>query len=201
MEIIKLDSSQKKRASDILAAAFFEYPMFTFYFPDPKRRARCLPLYLGDVLKCALRYGEAYVTPDVSGVIFFLPPGHTKISQWEYIQNGFLRAPFLLGRRYYKRSMECEAFVGDTHEQIMNGRPHYYLWGLVADPGRQRKGVGSALMEPLIAKSDAERMPIYLETHEENNVAYYQRKGFNLVRTDSIPKYGLKIWCMLREPA
>ena len=37
MEIIKLDPRKKKRASKVVAAAFFDYPLFTFYFPDPKK--------------------------------------------------------------------------------------------------------------------------------------------------------------------
>ena len=53
------------------------------------------------------------------GVIFTLPPGHTKITQNEYIQNGFLLTPLLLGLRDYQRSQECEKFVADTHENIM----------------------------------------------------------------------------------
>ena len=70
MEIIKLDPRQLKRASDVLAASFFDYPMFTFYFPDPKRRIRYLPWYFRNVLNSALRYGEVYTTPEISGVIF-----------------------------------------------------------------------------------------------------------------------------------
>lgn len=74
------------------------------------------------------------------------------------------------------------------------------LWGIVVDPGHQRKGIGTTLLESLISKADTEKKPIYLETHNEKNVAYYQRMGFDLVHTGSIPKYDLKIWCMVREP-
>ena len=200
MEIVKLDPRKKKKATDILAAAFFDYPMFTLYFPDRSRRTRVLPWYLGKVLNCALRYGEVYTTPEVSGVIFTLPPGHTKISEWEYIQNGFLPAPLVLGSRDFARSQECEAFVGNMHEKLMNGRPHYYLWGLVVDPAQKQKGIGTALLRPVIEKADAEKMPIYLETHDERNVNYYQRMDFKLVCTDKIPKYEVPIWCMVREP-
>ncbi|MHC1773749.1 MAG: GNAT family N-acetyltransferase [Flexilinea sp.] len=200
MEIIKLDPRQKKRASEVVSAAFFDYPMFTFYFPDPKKRAWILPWYLENVLNCALRYGDVYTTAEISGVIFTLPPGHTKISQSEYIQNGFLLTPLLLGFRDYVRSQECEKFVADTHEKIMDDRPHYYLWGLTVDPGQKRKGIGTALLRPVIEKADVEKKPIYLETHDEKNVAYYQRMGFSLVRKDMFPKFDLAIWCMLREP-
>ena len=75
MEIIKLDPNQKGKASQVLSAAFFDYPMFTFYFPDPKKRSRNLGWYLGNVLNCALRYGDVYTTPEISGVAFTLPAG------------------------------------------------------------------------------------------------------------------------------
>jgi hypothetical protein len=55
-------------------------------------------------------------------------------------------------------------------------------------------------MRPLLTQTNAQKMPIYLETHDEKNVRYYQRHGFNLLRTTCIPKHGLPIWCMLREP-
>lgn len=201
MEIIILDPHQVKRASEVLAASFFDYPMFTFYFPDPKRRTRYLPWYFRNVLNCALRYGEVYTNPEISGVIFTLPPGHTKITLWEYIQNGFLLTPFLLGFRNYKQSMECEDFVGDTQERLMQGRPHFYLWGLAVEPGQKARGIGMALMQPVLAKADAQKMPLYLETHDESNVGYYQKYGFGLIHAVEIPKYKLPIWCMLREPA
>lgn len=40
---------------------------------------------------------------------------------------------FVMGYRNYIKSDECENFVANTQERLMNGRDHYYLWGLVAD--------------------------------------------------------------------
>jgi len=200
MEMVTLDPRRKREAAQVLASAFFEYPMFTFYFPNPRKRARYLPWYLENVLNCALRYGEVFTDAELSGVIFYLPPGHTKLSLWEYTINGFLLTPIFLGLRDYVRSMDCEAFVDKIHEKVMQGRPHYYLWGLAVDPARKRKGVGTALMKHFMEIADAAEKPIYLETHDENNVVYYQRKGFDLVCTKMIPKYNLQIWCMVREP-
>ena len=200
MEIIHLDSSQIHQASIVLSASFFNYPMFSFYFPDPERRACYLPRYFQHILNCALRYGEVYTTAEISGVIFTLPPGHTKISIWEYIQNGFLLTPFMLGFRNYKQSMDCERFVGSTQDKLMENQPHYYLWGLAVDPNQKATGIGTALMVPVLAKADAQKLPVYLETHDETNVRYYQKHGFDLIHTTRIPKYELPIWCMLRKP-
>lgn len=200
MDVVRLDPRQLKQASDVLAAAFFNYPMFVFYFPNAKLRAHHLSWYLRNVLRTALRYGEVYTTPEITGVIFTLPPGHTMISLWEYVQNGFFVTPFVLGLRHYIQSMACEDFVADTQEKLMNNRVHYYLWGLAVAPGQQGKGIGTALMQPVLAKANAEKIPIYLETHEEKNIHYYQRYGFDLINMARIPRYDLPIWCMLREP-
>jgi len=200
MEVIQMKPEMKKSAARVVAAAFYNYPSLSFYFPDPKKRMRRLVWYMEKVLNCALIYGEVLVTRDVSGVLFVLPPGHTKLTQWEFIQNGFLPLPFVMGLANYLKSDKCEKFIADTQSKLLNGREHYYLWGLAADPAKQRTGAGTALLELLIAKADSENMPIYLETHKEQNVAYYERTGFKLIHTDTIPGHGLDFWCMLREP-
>jgi GNAT superfamily N-acetyltransferase len=82
----------------------------------------------------------------------------------------------------------------------MNGREHYYLWGLVVDPAHKQQGIGTALLKPVVEKADTEKKPIYLETHDEKNVNYYQRLDFHLVRTAMIPISPVPIWCMMREP-
>jgi ribosomal protein S18 acetylase RimI-like enzyme len=199
MKIIKLEKDQRKRAAEVVAAALYDYPMMAHYFPDLRKRERRLRWYMGNVLNSAMRYGEVFVTSDITGVMFILPPGHTRLTTREYIKSGFLLTPIVIGYRNYKLSDECERFVGDTHEQLMNGRDHYYLWGIVADPKKQRKGIGSTLIKILTDKADAENMPIYLETHDKNNIAYYERFGFKLIHTDTIPGHGLDIWCMLRD--
>ena len=199
MEITKLEAKQRRRAGEVATSAFFDYPMMRHYFPNSKTRKRKLRWYLEQTLRCAVRFGEVWVTPDCCGVLFVLPPGHTRLTDKEFIQNGFLFVPFVMGLGNYKRSNECEAFVADTQERLLGGRAHYYLWGLVTDPQAQRKGVGSALLKKLTARADAEKLPIYLETHAQSNVAYYERFGFQLIHTDTIPKHGLALWCMLRE--
>lgn len=200
MKIIKLDPYHMRDASKVLSMSFFDYPMFTFYFPNRKRRARFLPWYFRNILNCAMSYGDVYTTPGITGVCFTLPPGHTELSLREYILNGFLPTPFVMGLRNYKRSMECERFVASAQKRLMEGRPHCYLWGLAVDPGQQAKGIGAALMEPVLRKAGDEKFPVYLETHDERNVSYYQKHNFNLIDTLSIPKYALPFWCMVWEP-
>ncbi len=199
MEISNLHPDQIKKASEVLASSFFNYPMFTFYFPNENKRKKYLPWYFSNILKTAYRFGEIYTTEDISGVLFTLPPTHNHISLSEYVQTGFLLTPLVLGLRNYKRSMECEQFVDETREKIMKNRPHYYLWGVAVDPKQMRKGIGSTLLNFIFEKATKEEKPIYLETHDKKNVPYYQKHNFNLVLSAHIPKHDLPFWCMVRE--
>jgi ribosomal protein S18 acetylase RimI-like enzyme len=200
MEIVKLAPAQKEKAITVVSAAFFDYPEFIHYFPDPNRRRHCLPWYLGKVINTALEYGEVYTNDEISGVAFILPPGHTRISQLEYMHCGFLPAPFVLGLRNFIRSQNGEDYIGNVHEATMGGRPHYYLWGLAVDPFQKRKGIGTALLKPLLQKADADQKPVYLETHDEKNVAYYQQFGFELASKSIVPQFNIPVWAMVREP-
>ena len=56
--------------------------------------------------------------------------------------------------------------------------PHYYLFAIGADPAQQGRGVGAALMAPMLARCDAERVPAYLESSNPANLTFYRRHGF-----------------------
>jgi ribosomal protein S18 acetylase RimI-like enzyme len=200
MDIVSLKPEQKKRAAQVVANAFFNYPSLIYYFPDIKRRTHWLPWYMERVLNSAITFGEVLVTEDVSGVLFFLPPSRTRLSDWDFVKCGFLASPLVVGLRRYPYVNECEQYLADTQEKLLTGRPHYYLWGLAVDPFRQRTGSGKALLEVFMKKADLEHLPVYLETHRFENVAYYEKQGFKLIHTDAVPKHELEFWCLLREP-
>ncbi|NLI54543.1 MAG: GNAT family N-acetyltransferase [Clostridiales bacterium] len=151
-------------------------------------------------MKSAMRYGEVLSTEDLSGVLFLLPPGHTRLTDWDYVTSGFIAAPLITGLKQYAFVNACETFLADTQERLLQGRPHYYLWGLAVDPAKQRGGSGTALLKTLFEKTDREGLPIYLETHRFENVAYYEQRGFHLIHTGTMPGDDLPFWCMLREP-
>ena len=200
MDIIPLRPSQRKRAAETVAAAFYDYPSLMYYFPDPKRRTRWLPWYMGGVLNCALLFGQVWTTADVSGVLFALPPGRTRLTDADYVKGGLLAAPLAVGLRRYPRVSACEACLADTQERLLEGRAHYYLWGLAVEPGQQRTGAGTALLSAFFRKTDAEGLPVYLETHRESNVPYYEARGFKLLGRETVPEHSQDFWCLLREP-
>jgi ribosomal protein S18 acetylase RimI-like enzyme len=78
-------------------------------------------------------------------------------------------------------------------------RSHWYLFILGTEPAAQGQGLGSALLAQALARVDADRMPTYLESSNEGNLAWYGRHGFEVTSEVVIPG-GPRIWPMWREP-
>lgn len=77
---------------------------------------------------------------------------------------------------------------------------HYYLFMLGVDPGHQGRGHGGTLLRALSGAADAGRDTAYLETDVPENVALYERHGFQVVRTMRLPhQRNLRMWFMLRN--
>lgn len=200
MDMLRLKPSQKKSAARVFARSFFDYPMMTFNWPDPDRRARYFEWYWGCALNYGFRYGEIYTTPDIAGISIWLPPGQTHITTWRYLRSGYLPLPFAMGtRQFFTRAMKNDDFVLKIHSQTMPG-PHWYLWAIAVDPDQQNRGIGTRLVQPGLARAEAQHLPCYLETHDSQNIPFYQKHGFEMVRTELVPGTDLRFWCFVRPP-
>jgi ribosomal protein S18 acetylase RimI-like enzyme len=124
-----------------------------------------------------------------------VPPG-----KWElgfFTQLGLvpsmLRA-FGWGRA--RRSLNCINHAQRHHPK----HEHFYLSVLGVDPSFQGRGLGKALMQPVLERCDAQSIPAFLETESENNVRLYKGRGFELTLTEPMPGGGPLIYYMSRTP-
>ena len=101
----------------------------------------------------------------------------------------------VLGRRTHA-ALELVRLVESRHPKA----PHYYLGGLGTDPEWQGKGLASAVLSPVLEICDREKLPAYLESSKENNVAFYRRHGFEVIDVLSVPDSTVRLWLMWREP-
>jgi ribosomal protein S18 acetylase RimI-like enzyme len=200
-EPLLLSKQQLPEARAVLARAFQDDPLMAFITPDPLRRARLLPGFFETTLRYCLRYGAVYTTPQLEGVACWLPPGNTTPKPWGILSSGIHVSPFLLGLGGLRRIALSEGYAVRLHAQLARGR-HWYLWVLGVDPARQRKGVGSALVEVVLRQADDEGLPCYLETQNPRNLDFYRRFGFQVASQGAIPGgAGLQIWALLRAAA
>jgi ribosomal protein S18 acetylase RimI-like enzyme len=159
-----------------------------------------MPWYLGSAARYCLPCGEVYATEGVDGVAAWLPPGKTRLTNyWHMLRSGMLLAPLKARPAEFSRLMALRAYTEAAHERLAPER-HWYLFVLGTAPERQGQGIGGALMSPVLARADAEKMPCYLETQYERNLSFYERHGFEVVETGSVPDHGPRFWSMLRKP-
>jgi ribosomal protein S18 acetylase RimI-like enzyme len=88
-----------------------------------------------------------------------------------------------------------------TAERVHPREPHYYLAVLGTEPAAQGKGVGSALLQPILERCDEEGTGAYLESSKESNIAFYARHGFEVMSELKLGRgRGPSIWPMWRNP-
>jgi ribosomal protein S18 acetylase RimI-like enzyme len=89
--------------------------------------------------------------------------------------------------------------VESLRAEAMPGQ-HWYLAGIGVDPSAQRRGIGTALLEPGLAAAARSGLPAVLLTNNEANLSFYERHGFRVVRKDETPKGGPQAWAMVKAP-
>jgi GNAT superfamily N-acetyltransferase len=196
----RLAAQQLAEAGAMLGRAFFDDPMMAYIMPDDAKRPKPLTWFMTASARYAQRYGEVYTTEgQPEGAACWLPPGEHKVSPLRMVQVGLLAAPFRMGITSFRRFLTVVNHVEHLHDRDMAER-HWYLMVLGVDPPRQGRGVGGTLIQPILARADAEHLPCYLETMKPRNVPFYERHGFQVLVEDDIPKGGPHFWTMKRPP-
>ncbi len=198
---ILLDAPPSRLLAEAMSRAFHHDPAWTYLIPDEARRLRLLPSFFNIVLRYSQRYGELYTTESCTGAACWLPPGNTNPLLRRLIRIGIhdARLGIDLGWSGFRRYMAMEACSAAVHQRSVTG-DHWYLWMLGVDPAHQQQGVGGMLIQPVLERADNDELPCYLETSNEQNIAFYHKHGFTVVREGAVPKSNVHVWAMVRKP-
>ena len=144
-----------------------------------------------------LRHDHVYVAGDgrVPGAALWSPPGHWKVSAGQIVRWSprFLK---MYGRRFLPN---LKVLLGPRG--LHPTEPHYYLEFVGVHPQHQGKGLGRALIEPVVELADREGVGMYLENSKEKNLAFYGRHGFQVRAHTHLPgRNGPPAWLMWRDP-
>jgi ribosomal protein S18 acetylase RimI-like enzyme len=178
-----------------LARTFFDDPVTSHIFRNVARRDAALRTYFGTQMRADyLPFGGCYTTEGYAGSAIWAPAGkplHTGLG-------GILTMLPVLP--YVATTLVTTLRMLNTLESSHPHEPHWYLASLGTAVEQQGKGVGSALMRPVLAHCDAEGLPCYLESSKERNVPFYRRHGFEVTKEVRLPGDGPTMWAMWREP-
>lgn len=197
--IIRLQHPVSSTVAQMMLRAYADDPLMEYVMPSSRRSGRLALWFLKTALEYGVLYGEVYAAGDLSGIAIWLPPHHREMGLWGLFRTGMLFAPFRLGRNAFGRLLNVVEFTHEVHRELFD-TPHWYLFELAVDPGRQRTGIGGALIAPVLARADIEGIACYVETFTEQAKRFYQRNGFAAVRIEKPPKGGPECTFMIREP-
>lgn len=164
------------RVAAVLARAFQDDPMWRWALGrdgTEERRAR-LDRFFGGIARVLHARNElTFAAGDFAGAAVWMAPG-----KWHFSLGDEARlAPTVLATFGAGGTVRLLRLLTGV-ERVHLREPHYYLFAIGTDPTHQGRGVGSALLAPMLARCDAEKLPAYLESSTPANLPFYRRHGF-----------------------
>jgi len=179
----------------VLARAFDDDPMTNWACLQDGYRAERIVTSMHIGLHLALPFDEIYTTHDQTGAAGWIPPGKTDFR---------LRAlPMLLTKGIRvtgARRAISFLILAVILEKHRPKTPHWYLQPLGVEPSLHGKGIGCALVQPILNRCDQDRIPACLATQTEKNVRFYEHRGFKVLERLKLPFGAPDTWIMWREP-
>jgi ribosomal protein S18 acetylase RimI-like enzyme len=178
-----------------MAHTFWDDPVAMYVFPKEPRREAGLRAFFRTQMKADyLPFGGCYVAEGYAGSAIWGPAGKPLLTGLRGI---LTLVPVL---PYVATNLVATLRLLNLLESLHPHEPHWYLASLGTAVDQQGKGIGGALMQPVLAHCDAEGVPCYLESSKERNVPFYRRHGFEVVKEVGLPD-GPPLWTMWREPS
>ncbi len=201
VRVSELASDWLDEAATLLARSFRDDPNFAYLFPEEEVRARVLPRVFAAGVRDALDFGHVYAASrdgGLVGVAAWLPPGAFPLSPRRQLRAALDMVRILVAApRSTFRLLRFTAGVARAHPS----QPYWYLEMVGVAPGAQGLGIGTRLLEPVLALADEAGQLCYLETDGERNVVWYQGLGFEVRSAGiSFAPGGPPNWTMLRYP-
>lgn len=201
VQVVELRPEQFRAAAETLTRAFLDDPLWTFLLPDAETRAENLRRLWAGVLRFSQVYGVIYTTPGTQGVACWIAPGRSRMSLWQQVRTGMAlpRAVISFPRGDRRRALTGLRLIDRAHRELAK-EPHWYLMALGVAPESQRQGIGGSLLEPVLRKAGQHGLPCYLDTETEANVAFYGKRGFEVVHEGILRGSSPQMWLMVRRP-
>jgi ribosomal protein S18 acetylase RimI-like enzyme len=179
----------------VLARAFHDDPVFTWVLGGDPRRMRILgrgfELFLRRVW---MEQEETYTTAGTVAVAVWELPDRWKVPIAQQLR--LLPAMFGAFGRHLPRVLKALTVLEGKHPR----EPHYYLAFIGVDPEWQGRGLGGAVLSPVLERCDEDGMPAFLEASTSRNRALYERHGFTVMEEFTLGRGAPPQWRMWRTP-
>jgi ribosomal protein S18 acetylase RimI-like enzyme len=180
-----------------LSAAFGDDPVTNWLLRQDGARADAFARFYRFLFRrFALKSDTAWITDDGLGAAIWLPPDgwHLALMAQAAVAPTMLRA---VSMRRFPRLLRFSSALERAHPD----EAHWFLQIIGVHPDAQRRGLGRALIQPMLDRLDETGEPAYLESSKPENVPYYRRFGFEVIDELRPGGDGPAIPLMWRAPA
>lgn len=197
VELISLEKSEIEPAAKALSRAFHDSSVYVYAFPDPNGRVKKIVPAFESVLRYGLKYGRVLTTTDrLEGIAVWMRSELMKMTVRRMWRSHALWPAMRMGLRASVRMVRLNDYIERKHDELAPF-DHLYLMLLGVAPEYQGNGYGGRLVRGMLEEAGEARLPCYLETTSEENVAFYEHLGFRVVDYFMVPKTTVEIWIML----
>ena len=191
VHVRRADTPDVDAAAAVLADAFANYAWTRWTVDADDHSARIDGLQRLVIEQIALPYGEVWVAEDeraaiASAAIWMLPTSvvPTAVSEAAAVVQAELE-----GDRH-DASLLAEAACARRRPVAL----HYYLGAVGTRSDRQRQGLATAVLAPVLERAAGENALVFLETSDRTNVEFYERLGFSVTGEVDVPGGGPHVW-------
>ena len=193
-DLYKIQKKDRDKAVNVISNAFSDDPMWKKVFNDENKNRVITEV----MIRFCLKYGTVLSTSDNLEGIMAITPHDKDMTTWRVIRSG----AFFLSLKMRNEAKKMTVLSNTIEEAKKSLNLDQYIHLLITGVSQefQGKGFGGKLLRALVEKAETEKKPIYLETQKEENIKFYEKYGFSVMKKIILPEpLNLPMWLMLRD--
>lgn len=196
----KVKKNEIHKASEVLADAFKNDPLFKALFGDAIDNEKKYFLTAKFMIKYCYKYGEVYASSEnFEGIMAITQSKYSYTSLWRIIRSASIFPIISIGFKSFLKIAGALSPIDEIRKKHMKNKAFAYLQIIGVSSNNQGQGYGSKMLREFITKATKTKIPIYLETETESNANLYEHFGFKTLEKINLPIINQPMWIMLRE--
>jgi ribosomal protein S18 acetylase RimI-like enzyme len=194
--MIKAEKIHKEKVIDILSECFETNKSVNWIVKQDSKKKERIKHLMDYSFEACINIGQIYLTENLTGVII-CSDSHGKLP---ILEEAYLTAQFVLkviGIDGIGKALRREEYIKQFHPK---DEEFIYIWFIGLKKEEQGRGVGSAMLQEIIDRSNKEQIPIYLETSTHKNLSFYQKHGFEVYHISPEEIFGFNLYFLRRPP-
>jgi len=173
--MIKASYHDKGLVIDILTKSFDSNQSVNYIVKQDKNREKRVKALMDYSFEVCYLFGEVFLSENKKACALILYPDKKKTN----LKSILLDIKLILqcvGISNIQKALSRESKI----KKLQPKEPMYYIWFIGVDPEYQNTGIGSSLLEEVIADSKRKKRSLYLETSTLKNIPWYKKFGFDI---------------------